>query len=785
MLDDWSRGRLRYHPTGKILVAEDDIPRSLCYAVYKEALRRSRNEDLIMRYNLDNVAFSPDHCKALSEWMKKKGSEVEKKWRYLVDLHRLGDFLPYKDDKSFIETIKYWCKPKLHTWLGNEEKWYAKFEECASRVMFRDGVSPSKFISIDDFIKNGDIWCTSGSGFEPSVEKMKVYDITKDQEIEVKKNKWSVRWEMSDGEAKHLLLRRRKQLCKAVQKSEPGKVRAVISSDVSTYLKMTYVSIYLDQIFKKRKDTTLWMNSKQREDLWQSMAFDGSWRMPLDQSEFDQMQTLRQVLIVIQTFRKLIKHFVHRDDILEILDDLIDKILFALDGGDVIVGGEKVAIRNGVLSGWRWTAMIDTFINLIEIEMGKDLYYEVTGEELSVLDINGQGDDDKLKIKYYKHCVGLWSCIESFGLKVNPGKFFCAKDRDEYLRRVYEDGKVTGYPARSITSIMFRNPISPQEAVGAARARENLTKWKLFCERLDTDFRGSWFEKRWMQDSIQGIHGMSKDILKGWLDQDCVVGGIGWNGGVLSDALIPTSAIENKDHIRIDSPGANEWFTWAESFGVPRSKAIQFVVSTLNIPIKNKIPKWVKYILTNEDIHDDIPHGMSVGKPGTVAVGMNVKTLAWNYGYKWFPSMSRLKHTRYYTNWELEQPRPFLYKNPGSISKTGKELLHEKENISRTLAHLSEKPELVWKQTYSDSLKHKPKSWQRDFYAGRLKSSTPTIAGWGSDVVGSIAQRYINSAINDFLLRNKPSINTWYSLQRKIVLYTLADVSNLAVRVVE
>lgn len=605
--------------------------------------------------------------------------------------------------------------------------------------------------------------------------------------LKLKKNKWSVRWTMSNHDAKHLLLRKRKQLCKAVQKSEPGKVRAVISSDVSTYLKMTYVSYYLDQIFRQRTDTTLYMNKDEREKLWQGMEYDGTWRMPLDQSEFDQMQTLKQVLIIVRTFKKLINHFIHKKEISQELSDLIDKIEYAIDGGEIIVGKHRVEVLNGVLSGWRWTALIDTLVNLIEVDMAKDLYNEVTNDTISLVDVNGQGDDDKFKIQEYKHCVGLWLAFESFNLKVNPGKFFVSKHRDEYLRRVYDRGIVTGYPARSVTSIMFRNPISPQEAVGSARTRENLTKWKLFCERLDMSFRGSWFEKMWMLDSKQGTAGMTEDVLQQWLDQDPVVGGLGWNGGELSDALIPTSALENKDNFKIESEGANEWIKFAESYGVPFNKAKDFIISTLNIPIKNRIPKWVKYIITDEkNLKTDLPYGLKTNIKGSVGVGIRVKMLCWALSVRWFPSLSRLKHTRYYTDWELEQPIRYVYKRPGRlIHGSGKRLLEPVDGISILLAQLSEKPDLVWKNTFSDLLKHKPRSWQRDFYAGRLKAVVPIVPGYGNDVVGSIAQSYMSTAINQYLLTSHPSLDYWYSLQRKIVKLTLRRVKDMRVRIVE
>lgn len=785
-LSDWSRGRLRYHPTGDCLSSKGDEDRALCWKVYRDALIKTGNEDLIEKWNLDNVAFNADQSKDLSAFMKKKGNTCEERWRYLVDMQRLGDYLPYKPIEEFKDTIVEWVyHKKIHTWLGDEEKWYQKFEESCRKVIFRDGVSPRRFISVDDFIKNGDIWCTSGSGFEPEVGKMKVYDVSKQDEIEVKKNKWSVRWQMSNSEAKHLMMRKRYQMCKAVQKAEPGKVRAVISSDVSLYLKMTYISLFLDQIFKNRRDTTLYMNGEERDRLWQKMAKDGTWRMPLDQSAFDQNATQRQVLIIVKVLKDLLKHFVHKKDVLDELLEIMDKIEFALSGGYVIVGDHKIEVRNGVLSGWRWTAMLDTIINLVELDMAQDLVKEVTGEKISLVDYNAQGDDDWLKIEYYRHCVMLWLAYESFNLEVNPGKFFVSRDRDEYLRRVYDKDIVTGYPARSVTSIVFRNPISPQEAVGSARVREGLGKWKLFSERLDHNFLDSWFQKRWMEDAINSVHGMTKDIIENWLMQDCVQGGLGFDRGVLSGSLIPTSAEKIQDMIIVNSPGANEWREFAETYGVHKVVASRFIVSTLDVPDKISIPKWVKYIYTAENINSEIPHGLEKNISGSVAVGEDVRLYAWAKKLRWFPSMSRLKHTRYYTDWDFSVPIRYIFKEVGNFNTDVRFPLEHKEGISRTLAQLSEEPSLVWKDDMAEKLKHKPKSWVSDFYKGKLKAAVPYISGYGSDIVGGIAQRLLNNAINIFLLKSHPSMEVWYNLQRNIVEQTYRRVTALSVRVVE
>lgn len=240
-LSDWTKDRLRYRPLPDELVIDlGDTGRTIAYNTYRRALLMTGNSDLIVKYDLDVGAKDVLYFRSLSEYFKKRGPQVEPKWRMLVDLHRLSDYLPYPETKDFIDDIQDWVqRSPVHTWNGNEEEWYTRFERSVRKVLFSRGNKPRKRRSIDWFCKNSDIWCTAGSGFEPEAEKLEVFDKQRQTVEKVKKNKWSVRWAMSTGKIKRLLTKRRKQISKAVAKSEPGKVRAVVSSDLGLYLKMS------------------------------------------------------------------------------------------------------------------------------------------------------------------------------------------------------------------------------------------------------------------------------------------------------------------------------------------------------------------------------------------------------------------------------------------------------------------------------------------------------------------------------------------------------------------
>lgn len=769
--------------TGSTLLDIGEPDRNIAYSLYRESLDHAGKSYLIKEYNLDSIAGDVSECKKLSEFIKKRGEFETTDWRFLVDLHRLGDFLPYKEEDDFVDDIKDWVQRKpLHTWNGNEDEWYNRFEKTLKTLLLRSGKRPDKVMTVDEFIQNGDIWCTSGSGFEPEAGKLKLNDKYRNKIFDVKKNKWSVRWELSNYQIKRLLFKRRKQICKAVQKSEPGKVRAVISSDLALYLKMSYVSQFLEKALAGSKLSTLWMNKDDRFDLWQSMGYDGTWRMPLDQSEFDKNVSGRQIKILLSTIRWYLEYMSAPPDIIETMD----LIMYALDGGYVIIGGHKIEISNGVLSGWRWTALFDTLVNLVEVFMAKEWVEENSHIRIDFLGLNAQGDDDWFKFKTRREAIAIWLAYDSFGLDVNPGKFFLSKHRDEYLRRVMDRDVITGYPARSVTSICFRNPISEMETVGASRVRQGLNKWKLFCERMNKVFYKSWWMRQWYKDSVQGVRGMTKDKLDDWLNTNVVVGGIGYDGFESQAGLVPTSSLLKHNYLEVIGKGYDEWVEFAGKYGVRKNIANEFVLSTLEIKDKT-LADWVKYIYTYDDLgQQPVEYGLETDRKGTICVGQKARSYARNNNLRWYFSLQRAKHSTYWESWDWEEAKFIKERKRIHIPEM---LKHWRptlvDGISQTLANLSDEFDKVYTDVTDDIFKHKPRSWVIDLLRGRLKAPSSPRPGWGGDTVGHVAQKLLNGAVTIYLSMNHPDMNTWNSILVSLNATIPKILNRLKVRVVE
>jgi hypothetical protein len=181
-------------------------------------------------------------------------------------------------------------------------------------------------------------------------------------------------------------------------------------------------------------------------------------------------------------------------------------------------GPDEWEYEKGILSGWRWTAFLDTMYNRAMLETAARLV-----PDAAILSSNAQGDDTQVELRdvYGAHLVV--AAYAALGFFVNPKKFFISRDRDEYLRQVYTQSFVAGYPARAINGILWRNPIVADPPVGPTRLSEVLNAWLIFYSRT----RG--LEPDWEQviQDMSGASRIAKHHVRNWIYTPASMGGGG------------------------------------------------------------------------------------------------------------------------------------------------------------------------------------------------------------------------------------------------------------------
>lgn len=333
----------------------------------------------------------------------------------------------------------------------------------------------SEFPTIDQFISNRELWATQGgSSLSGRIEDSEGNKLTK--------TKASSALIYTDSEVKAEMLLKKKQHNKVAAKRELTKVRAVISGDFSTYMKMTYVSLYLDQIFKNNKLSILFMSKFDVFSKWQSLcaSLTGSnFCFPFDQSAFDQHVSLEQVMLTLNMLKRiLLRRFAPQAVI-----SVMDLIIYALDGGQLeLLDGRLVPIAGGICSGWRWTALLDTLINILQLYTFKE-YCIKEGITCTISNESFFGDDITMRMLSKDDAINYTWYMMQNDYVANPKKIFVSSHRDEFLRKLITKDGARGYLARAINSLFWRNPVNPEPRKGFVRASEQLNSWTTLIGR--------------------------------------------------------------------------------------------------------------------------------------------------------------------------------------------------------------------------------------------------------------------------------------------------------------
>jgi hypothetical protein len=139
--------------------------------------------------------------------------------------------------------------------------------------------------------------------------------------------------------------------------------------------------------------------------------------------------------------------------------------------------GRTLQWRNGILSGYKFTALLDSILNRAESRY--------VCERLSIKPIFEvyQGDDATMGFSKPVNVVALADEYSKIGLVVNPSKTWHSTGITEYLHEIYYKGMVLGFPARSFKAVAWSSPITGSGGTfGSAKTRALLSTF-LMCQR--------------------------------------------------------------------------------------------------------------------------------------------------------------------------------------------------------------------------------------------------------------------------------------------------------------
>lgn len=385
------------------------------------------------------------YYKQLTVVSKKNGEKFDKDWKYFVNLELLGGYQKGKKIEEFEEDVRIWVQEKHVHKIITEEIYNMFFQETLEQVVEVNEIR--EFKSIDEFIQRAR-WAVNGAS--NVVAGYYEYDGKKKKMV---KNKRLNMLFTKDEILKDYIVNNHKARSKALMKLEPGKVRAIVNADFTIYMKMSYLNEIIEKSLRETemgRNTTLFMSNmqyikRQLENINDIRRGD-KWFMPLDQAEFDHQPTFEMIKMTILEITRKIKNFE--------VQEIVKKLIEDMSNDTIDVGKKEVKYEKGILSGWKWTALLDTVINTVELKMAE----KFSGSKISRYIT--QGDDDDVVIEKENDCIKIAMFYKLTNLQLNAKKFWIEKKRDEYLRKILNDSGVTGYPARVLPSILYVRPMN-------------------------------------------------------------------------------------------------------------------------------------------------------------------------------------------------------------------------------------------------------------------------------------------------------------------------------------
>ncbi|QJS39952.1 CP-RdRp fusion protein [Phytophthora cactorum RNA virus 1] len=382
---------------------------------------------------------------------------------YLLDLQVLGGYdtepnrvdpldslreefcVPAASEGSMPERLKFWVDDTLD-----------KISYCGVKESF------------PQFVAFRDAWANPGASTYGHSAKISISKMTGGETFvrEVKlRNKWFKALAFSDATIVEDCLKGEANFVRPFRKrDEPAKARTVQCYDTRSLIRCSYLARGISDLNGHSTWTTLDMSAGDRAKLRRRLLYkDGKYRLCTDQSSFDINQSRESVCYVLaQLFRRIVKFGNNKD-----LCEVAKAELSAMDDTWLDVVNDRW--RKGVLSGMKFTALVDSILNrAASMFVAEEVGFKV---EVGYF----QGDDAVMVVAGRPPSVAaVAQAYSDLGLDVNPLKSWLGVERCEFLHEVYDGTSVYGFPARAAKTLMWSKPATGPKVGGAQSVREDI-----------------------------------------------------------------------------------------------------------------------------------------------------------------------------------------------------------------------------------------------------------------------------------------------------------------------
>nr|QVG74808.1 hypothetical protein 2 [Totiviridae sp.] len=527
---------------------------------------------ITQQYNLISQRW-PNLCTCQIKKILKKqtasaklgGKYIDVGWRNLCYWETFYGYLPYKGVEAMKKDVETWLVNPIK--LGGpltEQEYLSMLAEEMVRLMDEEWSMPPRTLEPEDWVATGR-WMRGRSGTGPATTVEINQKITRTRRM-----KGVDASLLSDKDMTEQLSHIVQETFHIMEKSEGGKIRPIVKTGSAMFRKMDYLSQWCEEGFKNSKISTLFGSAGNQEwidrDILASTRNPNLWKVPMDQSNFDWHQSKASIMTIIATMGMYIAERTKAKGFSKVWQAMWDSIF----AQQVVVhcGKYKYTWENGMPSGFRWTALIDTLLNITSFRVALRIASEIKGRYIHIAYHRSQGDDVAFATADLKDVALIMHIYNRIGYEAHPSKTFFSRYRTEFLRKSYEaDLGITGYLARSLLSIRFRSPILEMPIVRATRLYSRLTAWHLMTLRGATP-KSAVMCYLWDAEQI----GVDKTTAANFALTPSSFGGAGlWPDGLMSTYLKPyfrhytTYEVKTEYH-RIE-PRLGHWDTRLKNYG--------------------------------------------------------------------------------------------------------------------------------------------------------------------------------------------------------------------------
>lgn len=430
-----------------------------------------------------------------------------------------------------------------HDWFGGRDT----FSNMAARVLDMD-IPVVPWMSFDEFVAKAE-WLTGGSS---SIGKLTVR--IGEETIKIKARKNFVLDVVTPQELIEAVNKLEGQSNVTLVKSELGKVRLAVASDIETYLMMTWVTRMLGGAY------TQWFGSTIEEDA--SEQYRRMFRMlslcrrmiglPYDYASFDHQPTTDELLMIVDILLRYARRNVPQVNFAE-FDEIAGKIRKGFFNSTLTTryGEEKRTwqVRGGLMSGLRWTSILGNAWNTVVTTLA---IYFCFASGMSQDDIESyvRGDDSAIFTTSPSQAQLIEYAYRRMGVKGGVGKFSVRVGEMEFLRVFFSD-RCRGYIMRAIPGLVQRKPWS-SVPWDEANSLKSLREVCSTINRRGGDGEGAWtaISRHWA--NLHRIPVALISMPSQW-------GGLGlgrWDGSVVSPSFPrvrrPEMHFENMTEFRLN-----------------------------------------------------------------------------------------------------------------------------------------------------------------------------------------------------------------------------------------